>query len=115
MTKSGRAVWIIRNSLPLFGWDGDTLAFESTQSTEGQQELQAWRGDSVHYTHEPGSFVPLVQILQAQLIYRRSTRGHSIKRQKVIAYEVFFGKISQGNRDTSPKCRRRDQSEFWSE
>jgi len=37
----------------LFGWDGDTLAFESTQSTEGQQEHQAWRGDSVHYIHEP--------------------------------------------------------------
>ena len=52
----------------LFGWDGDTLAFESTQSTEGQQELQAWRGDSVHYIHEPGSFVPLVQIRQAQAV-----------------------------------------------
>ncbi|EJL68870.1 hypothetical protein PMI12_05297 [Variovorax sp. CF313] len=55
MTKSGRAVWIIRNSLgtvPLFDWDGDTLAFESTQSTEGQQE-QAWRDDRVHYLHAP--------------------------------------------------------------
>jgi len=53
--KSGRAVWIIRNSLgtvPLFDWDGDTLAFESTQSTEGQQE-QAWRGDRVHYLQRP--------------------------------------------------------------
>jgi|GEM_PF-4622720 YD repeat-containing protein len=36
----------------LFDWDGDTLAFESTQSTEGQQE-QAWRGDRVHYLHAP--------------------------------------------------------------
>ncbi|MDQ0586422.1 hypothetical protein QFZ47_000531 [Variovorax paradoxus] len=52
----------------MFGWDGDTLAFESTQSSEARQELQAWRGDSVHYIHEPGSFVPLVQIRQAQAV-----------------------------------------------
>ena len=56
------------DAVTLFGWDGDTLAFESTQSTEGQQEHQAWRGDSVHYIHEPGSFVPLVQIRQAQAV-----------------------------------------------
>ncbi|WP_422085989.1 RHS repeat-associated core domain-containing protein [Variovorax sp.] len=52
----------------LFGWDGDTLAFESTQSAEAQQEEQAWRGDSVHYIHEPGSFVPLMQIRQAHAV-----------------------------------------------
>jgi RHS repeat-associated protein len=52
----------------LFGWDGDTLAFESTQGAEAQQEEQAWRGDSVHYIHEPGSFVPLMQIRQAQAV-----------------------------------------------
>ena len=51
----------------LFGWDGDTLAFESTQSTEARQE-QMWRGDSVHYIHEPGSFVPLMQIRQAHAV-----------------------------------------------
>jgi len=51
----------------LFGWDGDTLAFESTQSIEGRQEYLG-RGDSVHYIHEPGSFVPLVQIRQAQAV-----------------------------------------------
>jgi RHS repeat-associated protein len=33
----------------LFGWDGDTLAFESSDKR------------SVHYVHEAGSFVPLVQ------------------------------------------------------
>jgi len=52
----------------LFGRDGDTLAFESTQSAEAQQEGQAWRGDSVHYIHEPGSFVPLIQIRQPQAV-----------------------------------------------
>ncbi|WP_422085991.1 RHS repeat domain-containing protein [Variovorax sp.] len=52
----------------MFGWDGDMLAFESTQSAEAQQEEQAWRGDSVHYIHEPGSFVPLMQIRQAHAV-----------------------------------------------
>ncbi len=56
------------HAITLFGWDGDTLAFESTQSTEARQEHQAWRGDSAHYIHEPGSFVPLVQIRQAQAV-----------------------------------------------
>ncbi|MGJ7535462.1 MULTISPECIES: RHS domain-containing protein [unclassified Variovorax] len=51
----------------MFGWNGDALAFESTQSTEGQQ-VCAWRGGSVHYIHEPGSFVPLVQIRRAHTV-----------------------------------------------
>ena len=33
----------------LFGWDGDVLAFESSDER------------SVHYVHEAGSFVPLAQ------------------------------------------------------
>ncbi|AGU52777.1 RHS family protein [Variovorax paradoxus B4] len=41
----------------LFGWDGDTLAYESSSLGEG------WaRGQTVHYVHERDSFVPLVQI-----------------------------------------------------
>jgi RHS repeat-associated protein len=56
-----------REAATLFGWDGDTLAFESTQSIEGRQEL-AGRGESVHYIHEPGSFVPLMQIRQGQAV-----------------------------------------------
>jgi len=51
----------------LFGWDGDTLAFESTQASRAARNTWG-RGDSVHYIHEPGSFVPLVQIRQAQAV-----------------------------------------------
>ena len=49
----------------LFGWDGDVLAFESTQSKSAIQE-GGERGWSVHYIHEDGSFVPLVQVRQAR-------------------------------------------------
>jgi len=46
-----------------FGWDGDVLAFESTQSAAALNEQQG-QGWSVHYIHERDSFVPLVQIRQ---------------------------------------------------
>ncbi|WP_426389182.1 RHS repeat-associated core domain-containing protein [Variovorax sp. R-27] len=61
-----------REAMTLFGWDGDTLAFESTQSTAGESERQG-RGWSVHYIHEPDSFVPLVQIRQARAVALSST------------------------------------------
>ncbi len=51
----------------LFGWDGDLLAFESTQSRAAQNEGRD-QGWSVHYIHERDSFVPLVQIRQAQAV-----------------------------------------------
>ncbi len=49
----------------LFGWDGDVLAFESTQSKSAVEE-GGEHGFSVHYIHEAGSFVPLVQVRQAR-------------------------------------------------
>ncbi|WP_418150182.1 RHS repeat-associated core domain-containing protein [Variovorax atrisoli] len=56
-----------RDSITRFGWDGDTLAFESTQSLSAEQEDEG-RGWSVHYVHEPRSFAPLVQLRQAHAI-----------------------------------------------
>ena len=61
-----------RDAVTLFGWDGDVLAFESTQSTAGEKERNG-RGSSVHYIHEPGSFVPLVQIRQARAMALSAT------------------------------------------
>ena len=37
----------------LYGWDGDTLAFESSGDAQ--------RGATVHYVYEPDGFVPLLQ------------------------------------------------------
>jgi RHS repeat-associated protein len=55
------------DAVTLFGWDGDTLAFESTQTMAGAQEQQG-RGWSVHYINERHSFVPLLQVRRAQAI-----------------------------------------------
>ena len=52
----------------LFGWDGDTLAFESRTvrgGPQGQTQEQG-QGRTVHYIHEPGAFVPLVQVRTEQ-------------------------------------------------
>ncbi|WKB54340.1 RHS repeat-associated core domain-containing protein [Eleftheria terrae] len=48
----------------LFGWDGDTLAFESrTQHGARQTGRQ-----TAHYIHEPGGFVPLLQTRRKESI-----------------------------------------------
>ena len=40
----------------LFGWDGDTLAWESSPA-----QADGASGKTVHYLYEPGSFVPVAQ------------------------------------------------------
>lgn len=45
----------------IFGWDGDTLAFESTDDR------------SVHYVHEAGSFVPLAQATRQRAVALQAT------------------------------------------
>ena len=48
----------------LYGWDGDTLAWESTPA----QADGGSTGRTVHYIFEPGSFVPVAQALRQQPI-----------------------------------------------
>jgi RHS repeat-associated protein len=43
----------------LFGWDGDTLAWESSPPRDDGDT-----GRTVHYLYEPGSFVPVAQALR---------------------------------------------------
>ncbi|WP_455912812.1 RHS repeat-associated core domain-containing protein [Pseudomonas palmensis] len=43
----------------LFGWDGDTLAWESAPPRD-----EGDTGRTVHYLYEPGSFVPVAQALR---------------------------------------------------
>ena len=45
----------------LFGWDGDTLAWESSPA-----QADGASGKTVHYLYEPGSFVPVAQALRHQ-------------------------------------------------
>ena len=45
----------------LFGWDGDTLAWESSPA-----QADGASGKTVHYLYEPGTFVPVAQALHHQ-------------------------------------------------
>ncbi|WDG76999.1 DUF6531 domain-containing protein [Pseudomonas chlororaphis] len=49
--------------LTLFGWDGDSLAWESSPA-----QLDGEAGRTVHYIYEPGTFVPVAQALRHQPI-----------------------------------------------
>ena len=98
----------------LFGWDGDTLAFESTQSTEGQQEHQAWRGDSVHYIHEPGSFVPLVQIRQAQAVaLSQTTDVKALIAANGGRYDIEQDPLWNGEQLKTPQAFAREEIAFY--
>ncbi|AGU52771.1 RHS family protein [Variovorax paradoxus B4] len=98
----------------LFGWDGDTLAFESTQSTEGQQEQQAWRGDSVHYIHEPGSFVPLVQIRQAQAVaLSQTTDVKALIAANGGRYDIEQDPLWNGQQLRTPQAFAREEIAFY--
>ncbi|MFJ4143422.1 RHS repeat-associated core domain-containing protein [Pseudomonas sp. NPDC089734] len=43
----------------LYGWDGDTLAWESSPA-----QHESGTGRTVHYLYEPGSFIPVAQALR---------------------------------------------------
>jgi RHS repeat-associated protein len=102
------------HDVTLFGWDGDTLAFESTQSTEGQQELQAWRGDSVHYIHEPGSFVPLVQIRQAQAVaLSQTTDVKALIAANGGRYDIEQDPLWNGQQFKTPQAFAREEIAFY--
>ncbi|KLN57362.1 RHS repeat-associated core domain-containing protein [Variovorax paradoxus] len=102
------------HDVTLFGWDGDTLAFESTQSTEGQQEQQAWRGDSVHYIHEPGSFVPLMQIRQAQAVaLSQTTDVKALIAANGGRYDIEQDPLWSGQQLKTPQAFTREEIAFY--
>lgn len=102
-----------RHACTLFGWDGDTLAFESTQSTEGWQE-HAWRGDSVHYIHEPGSFVPLVQIRRAQaVVLSQTTDVKALMADNGGRYDIDLDPLWNGEQSRMPAPFAREEIGFY--
>jgi RHS repeat-associated protein len=61
-------------SRTLFGWDGDTLAFESTRKESTADPSRVRREEqTVHYIHEKDSFVPLLQARRAGAIQLKPT------------------------------------------
>ena len=101
------------DAVTLFGWDGDTLAFESTQSTEGQQEW-AWRGDSVHYIHEPGSFVPLLQIRQAHAVeLSETTDVKALMAGNGGRYDIEQDPLWNGQQQRTPEAFAKEEIAFY--
>ncbi|WPH23685.1 RHS repeat-associated core domain-containing protein (plasmid) [Variovorax paradoxus] len=97
----------------LFGWDGDTLAFESTQSSEGMQE-ELGRGDSVHYIHEPGSFVPLVQIRQAQAVaLSQTTDVKALIAANGGRYDIEQDPLWNGEQLKTPQAFAKEEIAFY--
>jgi RHS repeat-associated protein len=91
-----------RDAITVFGWDGNHLAFESTQSTAGERESQG-RGSSVHYVHEPDSFVPLLQMRRAQAItLSRATDVKALMNANGDVYDIEQDPIWNGDQTPSP-------------
>ncbi|WP_413750038.1 hypothetical protein [Variovorax sp. Varisp62] len=89
------------------------LAFESTQSTEGQQEW-AWRGDSVHYIHEPGSFVPLLQIRQAHAVELSGTTDvKALMAGNGGRYDIEQDPLWNGQQQRTPEAFAKEEIAFY--
>ena len=101
------------DAVTLFGWDGDTLAFESTQTIAGAQEQQG-RGWSVHYIHERNSFVPLVQVRQAQAIALSKTPDvKALMAANGGAYDIEQDPLWNGEAQPAPEGFIRSEIAFY--
>ncbi|MGJ3700606.1 RHS repeat-associated core domain-containing protein [Variovorax sp. AFSI2.2] len=96
-----------------FGWDGDVLAFESTQSTAAQNEQQG-QGWSVHYIHERGSFVPLVQIRQPRaMALSKTTDVKALMEANGGAYDIEQDPLWNGEQRSVPSAFDRKEIAFY--
>ncbi|WP_431111827.1 RHS repeat-associated core domain-containing protein [Variovorax paradoxus] len=101
------------DAVTLFGWDGDTLAFESTQTIAGAQEQQG-RGWSVHYIHERNSFVPLVQVRQGQAIVLSKTPDvKALMAANGGTYDIEQDPLWNGEAQPQPEGFNRDEIAFY--
>jgi RHS repeat-associated protein len=102
-----------RDAVTVFGWDGDTLAFESTQSTAGEREDEGL-GASVHYIHEPGSFAPLVQVRRAQaIVLGRTPDVRALMAANGGAYDIAQDPLWNGELQPRPRAFAREQLAFY--
>jgi len=100
-------------STTLFGWDGDVLAFESTQSKSAIDE-GGERGWSVHYIHEAGSFVPLVQVRQAQAVgLSETTDAKALMEANGGVYDIEQDPLWNGEGRSAPRAFDRKEMAFY--
>jgi RHS repeat-associated protein len=96
-----------------FGWDGDVLAFESTQSSAALNEQQG-QGWSVHYIHERDSFVPLVQIRQPRaMALSETTDVKALMEANGGAYDIEQDPLWNGEQRSVPSAFERKEMAFY--
>jgi RHS repeat-associated protein len=96
-----------------FGWDGDVLAFESTQSTAALHERQG-QGWSVHYIHERDSFVPLMQIRQPRAMALSETPDvKALMEANGGAYDIEQDPLWNGEQRSVPSAFDRKEMAFY--
>ncbi|RUR67693.1 RHS repeat protein [Variovorax guangxiensis] len=97
----------------LFGWDGDVLAFESTQSSSAIEE-GGEHGWSVHYIHEPNSFVPLVQVRRASaMALSETTDAKALMEGNGGVYDIEQDPLWNGEQRQVPRAFDRREMAFY--
>jgi RHS repeat-associated protein len=97
----------------LFGWDGDVLAFESTQSKSAIEE-GGEHGWSVHYIHEANSFVPLVQVRRATaMTLSETTDAKALMEANGGAYDIEQDPLWNGEQRNVPRAFDRKEMAFY--
>ncbi|MBB3638290.1 RHS repeat-associated core domain-containing protein, partial [Variovorax atrisoli] len=97
----------------LFGWDGDVLAFESTQSSSAIEE-GGEHGWSVHYIHEPNSFVPLMQVRRASAMpLSETTDAKALMEANGGAYDIEQDSLWNGEQRQVPRAFDRREMAFY--
>ncbi|WP_440531913.1 RHS domain-containing protein [Variovorax sp. YR566] len=97
----------------LFGWDGDVLAFESTQSKSATEE-GGEHGWSVHYLHEANSFVPLVQVRRATaMTLSETTDAKALMQANGGVYDIEQDPLWNGEQRHVPRAFDRKEMAFY--
>ncbi|MBB4220910.1 RHS repeat-associated core domain-containing protein [Variovorax guangxiensis] len=97
----------------LFGWDGDVLAFESTQSSSAIEE-GGEHGWSVHYIHEPNSFVPLMQVRRASaMALSETTDAKALMEANGGVYDIEQDPLWNGEQRQVPRAFDRKEMAFY--
>jgi RHS repeat-associated protein len=89
------------------------LAFESTQSRSALKE-RSEHGWSVHYIHEAGSFVPLVQVRQARaMALNETTDAKALMEATGGVYDIEQDPLWNGEQRNAPRAFDRKEMAFY--
>jgi RHS repeat-associated protein len=84
----------------VFGWDGDTLAYESNVQDGPMPEA-----DTVHYIHEAGSFVPLMQARRpGKIKLKPTTDVKALMAANEGSYDIALDPLWNDEADEEPQA-----------